>query len=165
MADGSGRLEQIYSLAKEALDLHDAIKRRAALTDIQMQVLALQRDGIEANSVHAAKIAEVSALKEEVTGLKAWGADKERYEMQRVEPGVILYSLRPARADGEPIHQLCANCYDRGDKSKLQTSPRVQMRYQVHYCPFCKSEFAFNYVAPPPTPKVITGRDYRPGIR
>lgn len=160
MAEGIlGRLDTIYTLSKNLLDLHDAIARQGVVAELQKELLAAQRDAFATSQAHVAQITEIRDLKEEVARLKAWGADKKRYEMQRVDSGVILYALRPECAEGEPLHQLCAHCYDRGEKSKLQPTPKLERRFKVHHCPLCKSEFAFGYVPPPPPGQAIIDWD------
>jgi len=40
--------------------------------------------------------------------------------MKKPEPGIIMYSLKEGCENGEPAHNICADCYNKGQKSFLQ---------------------------------------------
>jgi hypothetical protein len=91
----------------------------------------------------------VGELEKEVVRLKAWGAEKERYQFAEVGTGAFAYTLKPTMANGEPFHMLCANCH-------AICSPghtRIAKGRRVHRCNRCKSEYELRGTATNPTPK------------
>jgi Zn finger protein HypA/HybF involved in hydrogenase expression len=158
-----GTLQSAYDLAKNLLNMHDAVTRQATVIELQNKILAAQASALASSQAQASQVNEIRELEEEVARLKAWGAEKNRYHMRRAEPGVLFFSLKPEHIDTEPPHQLCAHCYERGEKSYLQATAKLQMRHRVHYCPNCKSEFAMGHV-PPELPRQVQ-TDYDPFAR
>jgi hypothetical protein len=55
-----------------------------------------------------------------VAALKAWEAEKERYELTEIGPGVFAFALKESMRQGQPVHRICANCCANGTKSYLQ---------------------------------------------
>jgi len=62
----------------------------------------------------------IRKLEEEMTRLKAWDAEKQRYQLTEIGPGVVAFVLKEGMSQGEPPHQICANCCANGKKSYLQ---------------------------------------------
>ena len=84
---------------------------------------------------------------------KRWESEKQRYRLQQVDPGVVVYIVREeAATQDEPVHYLCPACYEKCKKSILQATPELRKRRRVHQCPECRAEFVFGYEAPPSRP-------------
>jgi hypothetical protein len=65
---------------------------------------------------------EIRALKEKMAKLEAWEAEQKRYQLTDFGGGTFAYVLKPDAANGEPPHQLCATCFNKGQKTILQFS-------------------------------------------
>ena len=146
MADALSTLKSAYDLAKNLLDMHDAAARQSTVIELQSKILAAQESALTSSQAQASQLDEIRGLNAEVARLKAWGVEKENYQLQRAEPGILFYVLKSEHQTAGPAHQLCANCFDNGEKSILQATAELKMRYRVHYCPKCKSQFAFGFV-------------------
>ena len=86
-------------------------------------------------------------LEAEVANLKAWEAEKHRYEMKEVWPGAVGYVLKGAAQGDEPIHWL-VRCYNDGNKELLQLSGKSSDqagRHKGWECPTCKSNIFVQY--------------------
>ena len=62
---------------------------------------------------------EIRGLKAHVAEMEAWAVQKERYQLKELAPGVFVYALKPGMEGGEPPHQICQTCYQRGKRAIL----------------------------------------------
>jgi hypothetical protein len=126
---GLSAFKTMFDLAKGLKDINDATTRNAVAIELQEKILSAQ-------AAQANLIERVGELERELGRLKAWEADKERYQLQEFPPGVFVRTLKPAMANGEPIHRLCTQCYDSGKKSILQNlgTHHGQEHLKCHAC-------------------------------
>jgi hypothetical protein len=130
---GLSALKTAFDMAKGLKDIDDAVRRNAAVIDLQEKILAAQQ-------AQAALVEQVAEFEKEVSRLKAWDADKQRYELTEARPGMMTYTLKKGMENGEPAHHLCTNCYNDGVKSIMQTETRFPGRYPVLVCHRCGSD-------------------------
>ena len=126
---GVSALKAAFDLTKGLKDIDDATRRNAAVIELQEKILA-------ARAAQSELAESVSELKARVAELEAWDAEKQRYELSRIAPGVVCYMLKPAMRGAEPVHRLCANCHAKGQKSFLQqhiSGPRLD-RFKCNAC-------------------------------
>jgi hypothetical protein len=109
----------MYDMAKALKDIDDAVRRNAAVIELQEKILA-------AREAQGTLLDRVSTLEKEVTRFEAWEAEKQRYKLTDYGSGTFAYELKPATANGEPPHRICATCYQNGQKSILQFSHQSQ---------------------------------------
>ena len=128
---------------KTALDILKGLKKAntsgpilSEIADLQSALIEVQQDILAANETHATDIDRIRGLEAEVAELKAWNDEKERYDLVSLPPGAFAYALKPTMAEGEPIHWLCANCYEDRKKSLLQRRQWVSSCYEwgCHSC-------------------------------
>lgn len=148
IASATGALKTAYDLSKAAISAHDAGAIRAKVAEMQGEISSALASAITAQMDQLAMLNRVVSLEKEVAELKAWDAEKSRYQLEKFHPGVFVYGLKPEKAFGEPLHQLCAACFTSGRKSLLQARTELKMRMRVRICPACKTEFAFGQEAP-----------------
>ncbi len=130
---GLGAFKAMFDLAKGLKDVSDAATRNTVAIELQEKILAAQAE-------QSALIERVGELETQVAGYEAWDADKERYELNEFKPGQFAYPLKADVAGGEPAHMLCANCYNKIQKSILQTETRFPGRHEVTFCQNCGNE-------------------------
>ena len=118
---GLSALKTAFDIAKGLKDIDNATNRNAAVIELQEKILSAQ-------SEQAALIEAVGALKGRVAELEAWDADKKRYKLTEVGRGMTTYTLKEGMENGELAHHLCANCYQEGHKSIMQTETRTPGR-------------------------------------
>ena len=96
----SGKDPDLLALKQKLSDLYDEliIAKKAQMT-MQDTLLKLQDEAKQA---------------------EAFDAEAHRYVMTRTSQGATIYSLRPDEARGEPLHDLCPNCFQNKKKSMLQ---------------------------------------------
>jgi hypothetical protein len=128
--------------------LRDAEVFRIKSIELQGVVLDAFEKAIEAREAYGAQAERIRALETELADLKAWGAEKLRYEMKEVCLGATAYVLKADARGSEPIHWLCARCYQDGKKSLLQRGDKYSDnagRMKGWECPVCKTIIYVRY--------------------
>jgi hypothetical protein len=138
---GLGAFKTMFDMAKALKDINDAAIRNGAVIELQEQILGAQ-------VAQAALLERVGHLEAEITRFETWETEKQRYTLEKFDPGVVAYALRPETANGEPSHELCANCYSKRRKSILQATDELRMRRRVRLCPSCKTQYAYGTNSP-----------------
>ena len=152
-----GSIKVAGDIASSMKNLADAAKLQSATIELQQAILDAQSGALNAQSDQSALIDRVRDLEEEIAGMKAWGAEKERYALNEIGNGCLAYSLKEPSDSPEPEHHLCANCFNHGQKSILQPETRVPGRVKVLVCHNCSGELMLTgRVRPEHRPKVIT---------
>lgn len=75
-------------------------------------------------------------LEQEQRRIDRFQAEASRYTLTRTEQGSLVYELDPSKANGQPSHTICANCYENQIKSFLQPSGHNTLT-----CGICKGTF------------------------
>lgn len=141
----------IRNITKSFLDLKATSEIQAKVIELQDAILSTQNSALAANAHQAAMVEEIRNLKEEIARIKAWEEEKQRYKLVSPWQGTMLYTLKKESSLTEPPHWICANCYENGRKSILNTQKK-HIDY-VLVCPACKFEFHTHQRGwPPPTP-------------
>jgi hypothetical protein len=120
-------------ITKGLKDIDDRTRRNEAVIELQEKILGAQ-------AAQAALVQAVGDLEKEVTALKAWDADKQRYELKDLWRGFFAFIPKQGMENGEPPHAICANCYQKGFKSFLQSSGHQMVDDRSWDCHACKSK-------------------------
>jgi hypothetical protein len=132
-------LKSASGLLQEAIEVRDTVKFGDVVIKLQAQIMAAQQGAMAAQSDQAQMIESISELKEKVARLEAWDAQKKRYKMKEVALGVLAYALQEGMESGEPVHHICAACYQRREISVLQSEFWQPNRSEVLVCHGCGS--------------------------
>lgn len=127
---GLSALKAAFDIAKGLKDIDDATRRNGAVIELQEKMLAAQ-------AAQAELLDSVRALEAEVARLKAWDAEKERYELKPIGPGTVAYILKPEARGAETPHWLCPNCYAKGQKAFLQSTNKTERTRLLVGCNSC----------------------------
>lgn len=131
-------VKTLYDLTKAMVSRRDVAAFEGKMIEFQAKILDTQADLLAAQEERSSFLARISDLEKEVTDLKAWEAEKQRYELKNFEWGVFAYRLKPEAQGSEPVHLLCTNCFQHGRKSILQGTAEMNMARRIHACPVCK---------------------------
>lgn len=130
--------------------LEGAIKRRdqtkidAALSEFMPKLLAAYASAFQFGVENSSLLQERDTLKKQVAELKDWAAEKSRYELAEAAPGVMVMRVKEAMRGSEPMHQICADCYQDGRKSFLQSETRTPGRDDFLVCFGCGADICIN---------------------
>lgn len=136
-------LSVLKNMAQAMMNLRDAQVSQAQIIEFQNAVIDAQAQVFAVNEERTALIKRVGELEKKVTNLEAWETEKERYELKPIAHGSFAYMLKANAQGAEPPHQICTNCYQRGEKSILQLTPRSvanTSKPDTYACPRCKFE-------------------------
>lgn len=134
-------IKSISDIAKTMIGMHDAKVFQAKANELlQVANDALHR-ALETQTAHLALLESERELKRQLAQVEDWAAEKQRYELTEIGFGVFAYAVKEAIRGAEPPHCLCAHCYQKGEKSILQTKG-IYLGQHVLRCDACKSEFA-----------------------
>src|ERR1700676_1864317 len=95
IVSAAGALKTAYDLSKAAIGLHDAALIRAKVTEMQGEISSALASAIEAQTAQMAMLKQVGDLEKEIANLKAWEDEKKRYALKKLDPGELVYSLKP----------------------------------------------------------------------
>lgn len=130
---GISGLKTVMDVLKGFKDIGDANTRNAVAVELQEKILA-------AYQAQMALAEQIGNLEKEVAQFKNWEAEKERYILTDYGSGTFAYALKPDKADGEPAHRICANCYTQGHKSLLQFRHLTHDKKESMRCYRCGSD-------------------------
>lgn len=128
---GLSAFKTMFDIAKSLKDMSDAVTRNAAVANLWEQILSTQ-------ARYAAAVQQISDLEKEVARFETWTADKQRYELKDVGLGSLAYAVKEGMRGTDPPHQICAACYQHGNKSILQ--PRDIKQEKMLICSECKAQ-------------------------
>ncbi|CBA14738.1 hypothetical protein XALC_0193 [Xanthomonas albilineans GPE PC73] len=163
---GLSSLVNTIGAAKTALEIRDFNATGAAISEMTQKVLNLQAELIAVNTAFFEIQQENTALGKQVRELKEKSAQRERYSLFKLSPGVFVQRLNDSPETAgtvnpglpEPIHFLCPRCFEEGIRSILQQSSgpgRI-----THDCFRCGSKYPTENDRPPKRTRGIVN----PGI-
>ncbi|MGO4682987.1 hypothetical protein AB4Z24_05515 [Hyphomicrobium sp. 2TAF46] len=134
-----GTLNGAKDLLQSIIGLRDSAAVQAKVVEFNNLIMDAQQRVFAAQEERTALIQKVGELEKKIASLEHWETEKQRYELKKVGFGdrIVVYSLKPGMEGGEPPHSICANCYQKGEKSPLQEEERGGGVYL--YCPHCKT--------------------------
>ena len=136
-------LKAATDLAKSFVDLKSAGEIQAKVAELQAVILSAQSSALAAQSEQFTLLDRVRNLEKHIASLEAWDAEKKRYELKAVGTVGVAYFMKAGAEDGEPPHALCAQCYQKGVKSFLQSNGARTWDDHSFDCPNCKTKFKF----------------------
>lgn len=142
IAGVASSLKTAAEMAQALVGIRDARVFMEKSVQLNQIITAAQQSAIDAQANQLALINRVNDLEKEIMGLKAWDAEKETYELHECGPGTFAYTKKKMMRGTEPVHLLCANCFNHGQKSFLQATMRLEMRRRIYVCHACKAEIA-----------------------
>lgn len=149
-----GSIKSASEAAKALIELRDTAKIGEATIELQGKIAAAQQLALAAQHEQSALIAQIDDLKKKVVGFESWEREKQRYQLHKVHPGILIYRLKPGMENGETAHEICADCYNKGQKSFLHNLGTSQglTRWKCNSCGFSESTGTFS------APQVIHDR-------
>ena len=139
-------LKAVADIAKLMVNARDAAVVRAKALELQGEVIAAQASTLAAQAGQSVLLKRVNELETEVTELKEWNAEKEKYQLENVRrptaPGGAAFAYAFKKPEGTPgtMHHICPNCYEDRRKSILQGEHIEIGRVDLLFCHHCGLE-------------------------
>lgn len=124
-------LKQISGIIRAANDLSNFNEIAAALSDANSKLLEAQSFAMAAHEPCSAASKRIGDLESEISELKNIKATKECYKLYSFASGMLSYASKEGMEGAEPIHYLCAACYDNDKITKLQPVQAGRVIYYV----------------------------------
>jgi hypothetical protein len=138
IADAMRALRSANDIARDMIDAPDAEAFRVKQIKFLAKLMEVNQYAFAAQDERGELLREISALEEKVASFEAWSAEQRRYELKDVGAGSLAYVIKEAECGAEPLHHLCARCFQHREKSILQ--PRQTQTENRLFCPECKTE-------------------------
>jgi rubrerythrin len=140
-------LKVAKDIAQALLELKSLGDVQAKVIDLQAQILSAQSSALDAQSEQFELRKRIAEIEKQLSELQVLAAERQRYELKVVAPERYAYVLKAEHRGAEPEHWLCANCFDRGEKSIMQLGPHSQYGKQ-YQCPRCNHTIAIELKSP-----------------
>ena len=144
IAQGLNAIKATTDIIKSIAGLRDAAQILEKTVELNQKILTVQTALADAQAEQTTLIQTIRNLEEEVARFKAWEAEKQRYELKEVAPRTFAYVLKPNASDPEPLHWICASCYQKNQKFILQGIQWYGGGW-IHTCPSCKAEIQTDF--------------------
>ena len=133
-------LRSVVEITKAMKDVNDANVIQTKVFELTREIMAAQSCALDAQTAQSELLNRIRQLEEEKAKLETWNAEKGRYELKAIVPGVTVYALKEGMEHGEESHYLCPTCYNRGQKSILQKETRSPGMVIMQVCHECDAE-------------------------
>jgi DNA repair exonuclease SbcCD ATPase subunit len=125
-------------IAQAMIGLRDGAAFQAKLIEFQSKLIDANSAAFAAQDERASLLKRISQLEEEMATFKAWNADKERYELEALfDGGLFAYIPKEGMENRQPLHALCAKCFEHNTKSILQSNGDHDVHRHEWFCPGC----------------------------
>jgi hypothetical protein len=139
IASALSSFKAMKDIAEAMIGLRDAAAFRERQIEFQGKIIEAQNALFALQDERAALVQTVRDQEEEIACLKAWEADKKRYELKQVAAGgSLVYALKADAQGAEPLHWICAACYQNGKKFILQRGNSTGHDW-AYLCPNCQN--------------------------
>src|SRR5579872_2907671 len=95
IASAFGALKGMKDIAEAMIGLRDAKILQEKRLEFQTKIIDVQNSILSAQEERASLIDKIRDLEEKIRGFEAWEAQKKRYVLTKLPPGVFVYALKP----------------------------------------------------------------------
>lgn len=126
----------------------DAVREK--VQELLDTIIPLQSFVISLQTTVSTVNKEKEALEQKLREIENWRQEASSYELTQIASGVYTYTKKKTIESSEPVHYLCAKCYNDQRKSILQRVNKT-MAGVKYICHTCKSEFLDHSQSSPST--------------
>jgi hypothetical protein len=142
IAGAVSSLKLAQDMTKALVSIRDFSKLNETVIELQRVIVAAQSDALAAQSDQFSMLERVRDLETEITRLKAWDAEKQKYELKDIGEGAFVYVRKEDAEPHEPPHWLCTKCYRDGKGSiLLRTESRMGFGKVLWSCPSAPPQY------------------------
>ncbi len=127
-----------YDIAKGINSLHAQKEIDEAVSKVLQILLSVQSDALTMQKECQSLTDQKDRLVKKVEEYEQWTVKESQYDLVKLRSGVLVREPNDSHPDSEPLHWLCANCFDRKIKSFLQ---KESVGLNSLVCQSCKTTF------------------------
>ena len=146
----SQSVQALGTLLKAANGLANYNEIVSAVSEVNSKLMQANAVALASQEKQATLANQVATLQAELSELKRWDNEIDRYILHQLAPEVFVYALKPGRENAEPPHFLCTNCVSKHQKSILQLTNSGPYG-RDYICHNCSSQLSFSTGRRPPT--------------
>lgn len=113
-------LNAMRQISQAMLDIRDSAMMQGKAAELSKVAFEALERAFESQAAAAQLQEEKRALEAKLREFETWTAEKQRYELKEIGTGAFAYVVKDAMRGAEPVHWLCANCFQQGKASILQ---------------------------------------------
>ena len=121
----------LATLVKTAHGLANYNELVSAVSEVSTKLMSAQAVALGSQEKQAALSREIAELKEKLRKLERFEREAERYILEKLPFGGLVFSLKKGMENGQPTHYLCATCMNKGEITILQPEGEIFVA-----CPF-----------------------------
>jgi hypothetical protein len=143
IASALSSFKAMKDIAEAMIGLRDAATFRERQIEFQGKIIEAQNALFALQDERTTLVQTIRDREEEIAHLKAWATEKKRYELKDISSGQgsSAYVIKSEMQGPEPLHCICANCYENGEKRILQKTSVIAPEANTLLCPQCKTRF------------------------
>jgi hypothetical protein len=122
IAQGLNAVKALTDIAKTMIGLRDSTKILETSVELNSKIADVQIALNAALAEQTTLIQTIREREEEITCLKAWDGEKEKYELKDLGSGSLALVIKPDAQGSEPVHCLCVRCSQDGKKRIMQNT-------------------------------------------
>jgi len=138
-------LRSAVEITKAIMGIGDTNTLQTKMLDLTKEIMSAQSCALATESAQLELSQSKRELEGELAKLKAWNMEKYRYELQNVGSGAVAYVLKQSMRGSEPIHWICANCFQIGKKRFLNES-HSDLHFVYYKCQECAGKIRIKKV-------------------
>ena len=142
-------LRTAVEIMKAMNDISDINLIPTKIFELTREIMSAQACALAVQSEQFDLLQSKRDLEEEIVRLKAWSTEKYRYELKNVAPGAVAYVVKAKMQGSEPVHWICANCFQSGKKRFLNES-HSDLNFVYHKCQECAGKIRIRKTSSPP---------------
>jgi hypothetical protein len=143
-------LSAVVEITKAMRDISDVNLIQMKIFELTREIMSVQACALVIQSAQADLLQSKRDLEEEIAKLKAWTTEKYRYELQSLGTGAVAYVVKDTMRGNEPIHWICADCFQSGKKRFLNES-HYDLHFVYYKCQECSGKIRIRKTSAPPT--------------
>jgi hypothetical protein len=129
-------LRAVAEIAKAMKEVGDASEIPTKIYELTKEIMSAQSCALAVQAEQFDSAQRKSDLDDEIVRLKAWNTERYRYQLQSVGPGANAYVVKDTMRGSEPVHWICADCFQSGKKRFLNES-HSDVHHVYHKCAEC----------------------------
>lgn len=141
-----GSLKTAGDIAKGLIELKSIAEIQGKVIELQRIILTAHESALSAQASQAVLLEEKRKLETKLAQIEDWKDEANRYELTDYGGGTFAYKLKSGMENGEPIHAICPECYQKRHKSILQTIGFNNWNQKIVHCISCNNKVALGEI-------------------
>lgn len=126
---------------KAAIEFNNQVEINLKYTEFIHKINSLYSIVLGLYDQNSKLIQEKTDIEKKLMRFEQWEQEKAKYTLYEIVPEVFVYAYNKNDKNIEPMHYLCANCMNKGNKSILNLSVEHRDGSKNYYCHSCDKSF------------------------